>query len=38
MGTFFFDMPIIVIYMDNAIISGYGDFGMHLADVTELFK
>jgi hypothetical protein len=24
--------------MDNAIISGYGDFGMHLADVTELFK
>jgi hypothetical protein len=36
MSALFFDMPIVVIHMDDTIIFGYADFNSHLVDVTEL--
>jgi hypothetical protein len=36
MGALFFDMPIVIIYMDNTIVFGYADFDGHLRDVTEV--
>jgi hypothetical protein len=38
MGALFFDMPIIVVYMDDIIVFGYLDFETHLVDVTEVLK
>ncbi len=35
MCALFFDMPIAVVYMDEIIVFGYLDFGMHLIYVTE---
>jgi hypothetical protein len=36
MSTLFFDMPVVVIYVDDTIIFGYADFNSHLIDVTEV--
>ncbi len=36
MSTLFFDMPVVVIYVDDTIIFGYADFNSHLVDVTEV--
>ncbi len=38
MDTLFFDMPVIVVYMDDIIVFGYLDFTTHLVDVTEVLK
>jgi hypothetical protein len=38
MGALFFDMPVVVVYMDDIIMFGYVDFVMHLMDVTEVLK
>jgi len=36
MGTLFFDMPIVIIYINDTIVFGYADFDGHLRDVTEV--
>jgi len=38
MGALFFDMPVVVIFMDDTIVFGYADFGAHLIDVTEVLR
>jgi hypothetical protein len=38
MGALFFDMLVVVVYMEDIIIFGYLDFGTHLLDVTEVLK
>jgi len=38
MGALFFDMPVVVIYMDDTIVFGYADFNGHLVDVTEVLR
>jgi hypothetical protein len=38
MGALFYDMPIVIIYMDDIIVFSYIDFGTHLIDVTEVLK
>jgi hypothetical protein len=38
MGALSFDMPVVVVYMDDIIVFGYLDFGTHLIDVTEVLK
>jgi hypothetical protein len=38
MGALFFDMPIVVVYMDGTIVFGYLDFESHLIDVTEVLQ
>ncbi len=38
MGALFFDMPVVVIYMDDIIVFGYIDFRTHLIDATEVLK
>jgi len=38
MGALFFDMPVVVVYMDDIIVFGYLDFGTHLLDITEVLK
>jgi hypothetical protein len=38
MSAIFFDMPVVVIYMDDTIVFGYADLGSHLVDVTEVLR
>jgi hypothetical protein len=38
MGALFFDMPVVVIYMDDTIVFRCADFGTHLVDVTEILR
>jgi hypothetical protein len=38
MGTLFLDMATFVVYMDDSIVLGYGDFDMHLTDVEEVLR
>jgi hypothetical protein len=38
MGALFFDMQVVIIFMDDTIIFGYADFGSHLVDVTEVLR
>jgi len=38
MGALFYDIPVVVIYMDDIIVFGYLDFGSHLVDVTEVLR
>ncbi len=38
MGALFFDMPVVVIFMDDTIVFGYADFGSHLVDVMEVLQ
>jgi hypothetical protein len=38
MGALFFDMPVVVIFMDDTIMFGYANFGAHLIDVTEVLR
>jgi hypothetical protein len=33
-----FYMPVVVIYMDNAIVLGYTEFGTYLVDATEVLQ
>jgi len=37
-GTLFFYMPVVVVYMDDTIVFGYANFGTHLIDVTEVLR
>ena len=34
----FFDIPVVVIYMDDTIVFGYADLGRHLVDITEVLR
>jgi len=36
MGALFFDMPVVVIFMDDTIVFGYADFRSHHVDITEV--
>jgi hypothetical protein len=38
MGALFFDMPVVVVYMDDIIVFDYLDFGMHLVNVMEVLN
>jgi hypothetical protein len=38
MSAIFFDMPVVVIYMDDTIIFGYADLDSHQIDVTACRK
>jgi len=38
MSAIFFDMPVVVIYMNDTIVLGYADLGSHLVDVTEVLR
>jgi len=38
MSAIFFEMPVVVIYMDDTIVFGYADLGSHLVDVTEVLR
>jgi hypothetical protein len=38
MSAIFFDMPVVVIYMDDTIVFGCADLGSHQADVTEVLR
>jgi len=35
MGALFFDMPVVVIFMDDTIVFGYADFRSHHVDITN---
>jgi hypothetical protein len=37
-GSLFFYMPVVVVYMDDTIVFGYANFGTHLIDVTEVLR
>jgi hypothetical protein len=38
MSAIFFDMPVVVIYMDDTIAFGYADLGSLQASVTEVLR
>jgi len=38
MGELFFNMPVVIILMDDTIVFGYANFGSHLVDVIEVLK
>jgi hypothetical protein len=38
MGALFFDMPVVVIFIDDTIVFGYADFGSHQVDVMEVLR
>jgi hypothetical protein len=38
MSAIFFDMPVVVIYMDDTIVFGYADLDSHKIDVTEVLR